>query len=375
MPLAPEESAKPVPYASPRLPPKSGSPGRPRLRSGHWPVLHSPLSGASQPRNERCRYCDPEPLDEGIPGDFHGRGRSSVVSAREQGTPRPRRLGTSMSCPGPSWQWRRSEKHGDGRSRPGSSPDGERAHQPAGDRKDRRSHPRMPRTQRSLIKMASTVMIRAGYTRIAESTLSRHISPIRVDSMTALGSRASSMCRSGALPPADRVIGTDRANSATSVLQGDDPTVGLRHPERHPRLCGCGTNVTLKTAPTPPTSPSLVSIGATSPSRTRHPFNVTFTRVAIGRTSPSRLRRTVTASMTAVVPAPTKFRREAIGRRLRRPASLGRPTPPETAEHDCTGPPCRGGHPTTLAPARCRLSGHSGRLWRTAGLTNLKAAR
>ena len=49
----------------------------------------------------------------------------------------------------------------------------------------------------------------------------------------------------------------------------------------------------------------------------------------------------------------------------------GSPTPPAAVEHDCKRGPAAGvGVPNTQAPARCRLSGHSGRLWRSAGLTN-----
>ena len=59
-------------------------------------------------------------------------------------------------------------------------------------------------------------------------------------------------------------------------------------------------------------------------------------------------------------------------RRLGRPDVSGSPTPPETADHDCKGPPGRAG-PRTRAPVLSRLSGHSGRLWRAAGPTNPRA--
>jgi hypothetical protein len=59
-------------------------------------------------------------------------------------------------------------------------------------------------------------------------------------------------------------------------------------------------------------------------------------------------------------------------RRLGDPEVSGSSAPPtEAAEHDCIkGPPCRCGADPTM-PVCSRLTGHSGRLWRVAGLAHL----
>ena len=63
---------------------------------------------------------------------------------------------------------------------------------------------------------------------------------------------------------------------------------------------------------------------------------------------------------------------EGSRRRLGDPEVSGSSAPPtEAAEHDCIkGPPCRCGADPTM-PVRSRLTGHSGRLWRVAGLAHL----
>ena len=184
-------------------------------------------------------------------------------------------------------------------------------------------------------------------------------------------------CRSGALRPADRVIGTDRANWATSVLRGDDPTVGLRHPERHPRLCGCGTHVTLKTAsPLPQCHPRLVSIGATSPSRRlppvpRHPHLCSYRKnVTLAPERNGHSQHDARGSGSDQVPSKSDWGTAE--------------TPCVCGSFDPAGdgrtrlrqrPPWQDGHPTPLARARFRLSGPSGRLRRVAGLAHLGRQR
>ena len=126
-------------------------------------------------------------------------------------------------------------------------------------------------------------------------------------------------------------------------------------------------------------------MGRTSPSRTvaklfqRHPHlcshrtNVTLTSFATRqcqpRTSPSRLRGTVIGSIATVDPATTSFVGKALGRRLGcSPAVSGSWTPPETAHTRAVEAPRPGRHASpSRASVRCRLSSHSGRLWRTAG--------
>jgi hypothetical protein len=142
----------------------------------------------------------------------------------------------------------------------------------------------------------------------------------------------------------------------------------------------------------------------------RHPddrhdaSNVTFASVGVERTSPSRQlhspnvtpnvtlttawdHRPSTVSTRTTVPSP-KFRSRfwafcgpgSASTPGRQQATAGMAhclrltTPPAAVEHDCKGPAAGVGAPNTPAPAPGRLSGRSGRLWRTAGLTNPTAA-
>ena len=122
-----------------------------------------------------------------------------------------------------------------------------------------------------------------------------------------------------------------------------------RHPERHPRLCGYGTNVTLTTVTTPPTSPSPLWVWDE-----RHPHDQLHSS-NVPRTSPSRPLRTIGRrrspqerqwpitdrsdpgpglSWPLGPPRPRGGSRRRLGRLI----VSGSPTPPEAAEHDCKGP-------------------------------------